>query len=448
MSERPRSITKTRLDNGLTVVMREMHHAPVTSFWVWYRVGGRNEGMGVTGISHWVEHMLFKGTPDYPKGEFDKAVAREGGQFNGLTWIDFTTFFETLPADRIDLALRVESDRMRNTIFDSQETELERTVIISERQGNENEPEFLLSEALQAAAFQAHPYRNSVIGWQADLETMTRDQLFAHYQTYYKPNHAIIAVAGDFQPAEMLARIEELFGAIPAGPSNSYAPTREPAQRGERRVTVEGPGTTTYIEIGYQAPAATDPDYFPMVILDSILGGAKPMTLWGGGTGNRSSRLYRALVETELAVSASCNMSATVDPYLHSFSATVRDGQTALAVEEAIFAEIERMQQEPVSEDELAKAIKQTRAQFAYSSETVTDQAFWLGFSEIVADAEWFEMFLDNIAAVTVEDVQRVAKTYLSRARRNVGWYIPDGEHATDDADEAIFEDADGPEAD
>jgi zinc protease len=160
---------------------------PVTSFWVWYRVGSRNEGPGTSGISHWVEHMLFKGTPDYPKGEFDKAVAREGGHFNGLTWVDFTTFFETLPAERIDLALRVESDRMLNAIFDPQETELERTVIITERQGNENEPEFLLSESLQAASFQAHPYRHSVIGWQADLETMTRDQLYG--PPTYKPNH-------------------------------------------------------------------------------------------------------------------------------------------------------------------------------------------------------------------------------------------------------------------
>jgi zinc protease len=371
--------------------------------------------------------MLFKGTPDYPKGEFDKAVAREGGHFNGLTWVDFTTFFETLPAERIDLALRVESDRMLNAIFDPQETELERTVIITERQGNENEPEFLLSESLQAASFQAHPYRHSVIGWQADLETMTREQLYGHYLTYYKPNHAIVAVAGDFQSAQMLDRIGELFGTIPAGPANSYIPTKEPPQRGERRVSVEGPGATAYVEIGFHSPRATDPDYFPMVILDAILGGAKPMTLWGGGAGNRSSRLYRALVETELAASVSCNLSATLDPYLHSFSATVRDGQTSAAVEQAILTEIERIQTEPVSEAELAKAIKQTRAQFAYSSETVTDQAFWLGFSEIVADVGWFEGFLDSVAAVTREDVQRIARTYLARTRRNIGWYIPNG---------------------
>jgi zinc protease len=423
--ERESEIKKVVLDNGLSVVLREMHHAPVTSFWVWYRVGSRNEGTGITGISHWVEHMLFKGTPDYPKGEFDKAVAREGGHFNGMTWIDFTTFFETLPSDRIDLALRVEADRMQNATISPEETEIERTVIISERQGDENDPEFLLTEALQAAAFQAHSYRHPVIGWQSDLEAMTRDQLYGYYRAFYAPNHAVVAVAGDFKTAEMLERIETLFGAIPPGPERPAVTTGEPPQRGERRVTVEGPGTTSYVEIAFQAPRATDPDYYPVMVLDSILGGAKPMTLWGGGAGNRSSRLYKALVESELAASVSCNMSATVDPYLLSFSATVRDGQTHAGVEEALLSEIERVMQQPVEPSELAKAIKQTRAQFAYSSETVTDQAFWLGYSEVVADVHWFEGFLDRLSAVTVDDVQRVAREYLPRTRRNVGWYAP-----------------------
>lgn len=418
-------ITKVILDNGLTVLLREMHHAPAASFWIWYRVGSRNEGAGLSGISHWVEHMLFKGTPEFPRGEFDRAVSREGGHFNGMTWIDFTTFFETLPSDRIDLALRVEADRMQNAIFDPDETELERTVIISERQGSENEPEFLLAEALQAAAFQAHPYGHPVIGWQSDLETMTREQLYSYYRTFYSPSHAVVAAAGDFKAGDLLSRITDLFGGIPNGPSREQVGTSEPIQRGERRVTVEGPGATSYVEIAFRAPGATHDDYFPLMILDSILGGAKPMTLSGSGAGNRSSRLYKALVETELAASVSCSMSATVDPYLFSFSATVRNGQTHGQVEGAILGELERVVLEPVDAAELAKAIKQTRAQFAYSSETVTNQAFWLGYSEIVADVGWFESYLERIAAVTVEDVQRVAQEYLSHRQRNVGWYVP-----------------------
>jgi zinc protease len=420
-------IRKTVFPNGLTVLLREMHHAPVASFWVWYRVGSRNERSGITGISHWVEHMLFKGTPTYPQGEFDKAIAREGGMFNGMTWIDFTTYFETLPADRIDLALRVEADRMSNAVFDPAETELERTVIISERQGNENNPNFLLGEALAASAFQAHSYHHPVIGWQCDLESMTRDQLYEHYRTYYTPSNAIVALAGDFDGELMLARIEELFGAIPRGPALPPFTTKEPPQRGERRVVVEGPGTTEYIEIGYRAPSTTHIDYFPLVILDTVLGGAKGMSLWGGGTANRSSRLYKALVETELTSDADCAISSTIDPYLFSFSATVRQGRTVQEVEAALLAEIQKVIDEPITDAELQKAIKQTKAQFAYSSESVTDQGYWLGFSELTADVGWFETFMERLSAVTVEDVQRVARTYFQPTQRNVGWYVPKG---------------------
>jgi zinc protease len=436
--EQKTAIRKTILDNGLTVLMREMHHAPVASFWIWYRVGSRNEHAGITGISHWVEHMLFKGTPTYPQGEFDKAVAREGGMFNGMTWIDFTTYFETLPSDRVDLALRVESDRMANAIFDPAETDLERTVIISERQGNENDPNFLLSETLQATAFQAHSYHHSVIGWQCDLETMTREQLYAHYRTFYAPNNAIVAVAGDFESDAMLARIDELFGRIPHGPTLPPFTAQEPPQRGERRVTVEGPGTTSYLEVGYRAPRATDPDFYPMVVLDTILGGAKGMSMMGSRTSNRSSRLYKALVETELAADADCTMTSTIDPYLFSFSTTVRHGRTLQEVEAALFAEIKRVLDEPVTQRELDKAIKQTRAQFAYSSESVTDQGYWLGFSEILAELGWFESFLDRLSAVTVADVQRVAQAYLQPKLRTVGWYTPTGDvgQETDDGGE------------
>ena len=432
--------SRTVLDNGLTVLLREMRHAPVASFWVWYRVGSRNERSGSTGISHWVEHMLFKGTPSYPQGEFDKAVSREGGMFNGMTWLDFTTYFETLPADRIDLALRAEADRMVNAVFDPDETERERTVIISEREGSENNPGFLLSEALQAAAFQAHSYHHSVIGWQCDLETMTRDQLYAHYRTYYVPNNAIVAAAGDFEAPAMLARIQELFGGIPRGPEPPLVTAQEPPQRGERRVVVEGPGATAYLEIAFRVPPATHPDAHALILVETILSGAKGMSLWGGGGGNRSSRLYKALVETELAANVDCSVSSTINPYLFSFSATVQQGRTLAEVEAALLAEIQRVVDEPVSEAELHKAIKQTRAQFAYSSESVTDQGYWLGFSEIVADVSWFHGFLDRLAEVTVADVQRVAQTYFKPALRNVGWYVPTGDAEMAGAEETLPE--------
>jgi zinc protease len=210
---------------------------------------------------------------------------------------------------------------------------------------------------------------------------------------------------------------------------------------------VEGPGKTQYLEIAYRAPEATHSDYYPLVVLDTILGGAKGMSLWGGGTSNRSSRLYKALVETELASDADCAISSTINPYLFSFSATVRQGRSLPEVEAAMLEQIQKVIDEPVSDAELAKAIKQTKAQFAYSSESVTDQGYWLGFSELVADISWFEAFLGRIEAVTVEDVQRVARTYFKPSLRNVGWYMPTGAAPVGEEDgvgEAALEDEAG----
>jgi zinc protease len=417
---------KTQLSNGLTVLIREAHAAPVASFWVWYRVGSRNEYTGITGISHWVEHMLFKGTEAFPKGQAEKAIAREGGVFNGMTAYDFTTYFATLPSDRIGLALRVETDRMVNSLFDPDEVAVERTVIISERQGAENDPEFLLSEELMAAAFRVHPYGIDTVGHMCDLETMTRDQLHAHYRTYYAPRNALAVAVGDFDGDEMLELVEQHFGAIPNGPDVPPVNAVEPPQRGERRVIREGEGNVAYLQMVYRAPTVHEPDFFAMTVLDAILTGASGMTFFGRGLSNKSSRLYNALVTTELATGISGSLVPTVDPFVYSLSAVVRAGHTPAEVEEALNAEIVRVVAESVTQKELTKAIKQAKAQFAYSSESVTEQALWLGFSEIFADYHWFENYIANLSAVTGEDVQRVAQTYLRRSNRTVGSYVPE----------------------
>ena len=421
------SIEIHTLENGLTVLLKESRHAPVTTFWVWYRVGSRNELPGITGIAHWAEHMLFKGSEAFPKGEIDVQIARNGGVMNGLTWLDFTTFFETLPAGRIDLGLRIESDRMINALFDPEEVGLERTVIISERQGAENQPTFLLGEEVVGTAFRVHPYHHDTIGDMCDLETITHAQLWQHYQTYYGPDNAIAVAVGDFQAARMLASIEELFGPIPARSNPQPVNRPEPPQRGERRLILEGPGTTAYLQAAYHAPAAGDSDFFPSVILATILTGSNGMNVFAPAPPNRSSRLYRALVETELAAGVSGSLWPMLDPYLYNIVATVRSGRSLEEVETALDVEMERTLQEPISEDELSRAIKQASAQFAYSSESVTNQGFWLGYSAIVADIGWFDSFLDKLKAVTVEDVQRVANAYLPRRNRPLGHYLPQG---------------------
>jgi len=419
------SLMKTQLSNGLTVSIKEVHTAPVASFWVWYRAGSRNEHTGTTGISHWVEHMLFKGTPTFPKGVAEKAIAREGGVFNGMTWYDFTTYFATLPADRIELALRIEADRMANALFELNEVATERTVIISERQGAENNPEFLLNEELMAAAFRVHPYGTDTIGHMCDLEAMTRDQLYTHYRTYYTPSNALIVAVGDLNTDEMLRLIKRHFGAISDGPDIPPMNAVEPPQRGERRVVVEGEGNVAYFQMAFRAPAVYEPDFFAMTALDAALTGASGLTFLGGGLTNKSSRLYRALVATELATGISGSLVPTVDPFIYNLSAVVRAGHTLAEVEEALETELARVVDQPVTQEELTKAIKQAKAQFAYSSESVTGQALWLGFSEIFADQAWFENYIANLSAVTVEDVRRVARTYLKPSNRTVGWYVP-----------------------
>lgn len=416
---------KTQLPNQLTVLVKEAHAAPVASFWVWYRVGSRNEHLGITGSSHWVEHMLFKGTQAFPKGVAEKAIAREGGTFNGMTWYDFTTYFATLPAGRIKLALRIEADRMVNSLFDPDETAAERTVIISERQGAENNPEFLLNEELMAAAFRVHPYGTDTVGHMCDLETMTRDQLYAHYRTYYAPNNAVAVAVGNFDADAMLRLIEQHFGVIPDGPDVPPVTAVEPPQRGERRVTVEGEGNVAYLQMVFRVPTVHEPDFFALTALDAALTGASGMTFFGGGLTNKSSRLYKALVTTELAAGISGSLLPTVAPFVYSLSAVVRAGRTPAEVEEALHAELARVTAEPVTPEELAKAIKQAKAQFAYSSESVTAQALWMGFSEVFADYSWFENYIANLSAVTVEDVQRVAQKYLKQSNRTVGWYVP-----------------------
>jgi zinc protease len=423
-----RSFERRALPNGLTIITKEMHAAPVVSFWVWYRVGARNEHVGITGVSHWVEHMMFKGTPTMGKGQMDLMVAENGGTFNAFTSNDWTAYFETLPADRLDLGIRIESDRMVNSLFDPDEVSAERTVIISEREGTENEPDRLLGEEVSAAAFKVHPYGHSIIGWKSDLRAITRDDLYNHYKTYYSPNNATVVVVGDFDTADVLAKVEAAFGGYEPSPDIPMVRAIEPEQKGERRVRVHHPGATAQIEMIYHTPSASHPDVYPLMVADALLSGAKPMGFGGGGMG-RSARLYRALVATEIAVSAGSYFSLSKDPYLFALSANAHPSQdhegSLRAIEDALLAEIGKLQDGDIPIEELQKAVRQSRAQFIYSSDSVSSQAYMLGFLESINTADVYDSALDNLAAVTPEDVQRVARTYLIDKNRTTGWFIP-----------------------
>jgi zinc protease len=314
---------------------------------------------------------------------------------------------------------------MASALFDPQDVESERTVVISERQGAENDPLFLLSEEVLSAAYRVHPYGHETIGHLCDLENMTRDDLFSFYRAHYRPGNAVAVAVGDFEPQAMLGLIDKHFGGIP--PSDGVQRPRpvEPAQRGERRVKLDYDGNTAYISTVFHAPPAGHPDFYPMVVLDSALTGASGMTIFGGGSTNKSSRLYRALVDTELAAQVSGNLTPTVDPFVYSLTATVRTGHSPAEVEERMWVELEKVVEDTITEEELTRAIKQAKAQFAYSSESVTGQAFWLGWSEIFADHSWFEEYLGRLSSVTLTDVQQAAEKYISRSNSTTGWSTP-----------------------
>ncbi|HET7034832.1 MAG TPA: pitrilysin family protein [Thermomicrobiaceae bacterium] len=417
---------KTVLDNGLTVLIRESHRVPVATFWVWYRVGARNEVPGITGISHWVEHMLFKGTPRWNVGEIFRTVNKHGGQLNGFTWLDYTAYFETLPSSAIMLGPDIESDRMSNAVFDPAAVNSERTVILSERAGNENHPTFYLREEVNGAAFRAHPYGQGVIGFRSDLEQMTRDDLYGYYQRYYHPGNATVVVVGDVDPDNILSEVTSRFGGIAPGPIAPGVRTVEPVQQGQRRVTVRRPAPAPTLLAAWHAPAAMSPDAVPMIVLDTVLSGGKSVGFGGGGSG-RSSRLYRALVAAGLASAAGSSFSLTIDPYLFSASATLVPAARPQAVEEIVFREVARLREEPVPAGELARAIKQLRAQFAYMGESVSSQAYWIGSLATVAPERDPDEIISQIEAVTPEEIMRVARQYLVERESTVGWLEPLG---------------------
>ena len=413
------NLTHHTLDNGLTVLLKEVHSAPVISWWLAYRVGSRNEPTGKTGISHWVEHMMFKGTERFPAGMLDREIDRAGGQWNAFTSMDATKYFETLPADKISIAMQAEADRMVNALFEADETESERTVIISERQGAENQPMFWLQEGVRGSAFRVHGYHHEIIGDETDLRTMTRADLYEHYRAHYCPANAAVVAVGAFDSDDMLAEIERLYGSIPASDAPDLFVRQEPEQNGERRIIVERPGKTAFLEVCHRAPAATHEDWIKLKVLDAILSGSS------GASDNKTSRLYQALVKTEIAAGVGAWLTPTIDPYLYSILVTLREGRAPEEAEAILLAEIERLQADGISEAELNRARKQTKAAFAYSTESVTEQAYWLAQSFILGDVTWFDNYSERLMNVTAEDVLDAAQTYLVSQQRVVGVLQP-----------------------
>jgi zinc protease len=416
------------LDNGLKVLIQEEHTAPLASVWCWYKVGSKDEGPGVTGVSHWVEHMNFKGTTNIPRDRVKGIIEQFGGTWNGYTWIDQTTYLETATRDALERMLFIESERMANCLYHPEDCESERTVIISELQGGENDPDQLLDQELTATAFKAHPYRHPTIGWLSDLKTMTRDDLYGYYRRYYVPNNATLVIVGDVDAREALKRVDHYFGRIESRTVTRPAHTAEPDQLGERRVTISKPGTTAYLKIGYHAPAVGDAAFFVMVALDAVLTGAKGLNLWASfrtPPPQRSARLYRALVDKGLASSVVGAILPTQHPFLYTISLTATEGTPLAALEEVALRELDAVRTAGVTAQELQKVKNQLRARLVFENDSVTNIAHQIGYFETVANWSLYPTLLSRIQDVTLEQINAAAARYLPATNRTIGWFDP-----------------------
>jgi zinc protease len=410
-------VTEAVLDNGLRILVLEDHRSPIATVQTWYRVGSRNEVPGATGLAHFLEHMMFKGTPTYGKGQFARIVEENGGQDNAFTSHDVTAYYVNIAADRVDLVLGLEADRMRNLLLDPKEIDSERQVVGEERRTRtEDDPDGYLSEEFLAAAYKAHPYGWPVIGWMNDVQRINPAELRAFYDRYYQPNNALLVVAGDVDTPRVISRVREAFGRIPRGAAPPPMSSVEPPQLAERRVLVyKADARAPIVYIGFHVPNYASTDAPALELLSTIL------------QGGRASRLYRRLVyEQRLALSVGGDYAyLSHDPNLFWFSGTPLPGQTPEALEQAIMAEIERVKTEAVPEEEIERAKNQIEAAFVWRQDSVHSRASTLARFEMTGSWRNAESFVPLVRRVTAADLQRVARAYFQTDRRTVGVLLP-----------------------
>ncbi|MEK7197124.1 MAG: pitrilysin family protein [Nitrospirota bacterium] len=404
------------LDNGLKVLIIEDHKAPLAIFQIWYRVGSRNEPIGKSGLSHLLEHMMFKGTPKSGSKEFSKIVQKNGGVDNGFTTKDYTMYYQSLASDRIAISIELEADRMKNLIIDPKEVLAERSVVMEERRMRyDDDPQNSLHEEVMAAAYKSHPYHWPVIGWMSDIASIERNDLYNHYMAYYSPDNAVIVVSGDIKADEIIQKIKAAFGKIPADPDRRPVTSREDEQKGERRVSLKREAELPYVIGAYHTPSFPDKDSYALEVLGTVLSGGK------------SSRVYKAIVhEKKLALSAYADYSGlSKDPYLFMFGATAAPGKDIRDVENSLYEEIEKIKKEPPAENEVQKAKNQIEASFIMGQDSIYFQAELAGMFEMIGGWKLKEQYLEGIRKVTPQDVSRVAKKYLVENNRTVGVLIP-----------------------
>jgi len=425
-------VRRTVLDNGLVVLTKELHTSPIVTSMIWYRVGSRNEELGQTGKSHFLEHMLFKGTNRFKKGEIDLLTLKNGGSNNAFTSQDFTAYYFNFASDRWNIALEIEADRMVNCNFDSEEFEAEKKVVIEELKGGLDSPWGLLVQEVNAAAYKVHPYRNPVIGWLNDVERATAEEQQAYYQRNYQPNNAILSIAGDFDSDRVLDEVALRFGGIPAGRQSVQASIQEPEQNGEKRILVRWRSKVPRIAIAYHAPAIAASGSYALQLLGIVLSEGK------------SSRLYQRLVERDQTVTfVSADYGESKDPTLFHIRAEGRGQHSAEEIEASIHDELKRIVADGITDAELERAKHQIQAHFVLSRERTADQAMLFGQIESLCGLSYIDSYIQNISAITSDEVSAVCASVLAADNRTVGYLVPDGTVTDDAADETGDENSD-----
>jgi zinc protease len=409
-------VVAATLDNGLRVLLLEDARSPIVSFQVWYRVGSRNERRGATGIAHFLEHLMFKGTPSHGPRQFARLVEENGGQDNAFTSQDVTSYYVNIAADKLDLVIDLEADRMQNLLLDPKAITSERQVVIEERRTRtEDDPGGFLGEEVSSIAFKAHPYGVPIIGWMDDIKRITPEEIREFYKTYYVPNNAMIVAVGAFRAADALEKIKRRFGRIPRGKVPPPMLAVEPVQNGERRVIVKKQAELPIVYMAWHVPNQKSDDAAALELLSTIL------------SGGRASRLYRDLVyQRQLALEAGGDYEYfSIDPNLFWFWATPMPGQSPEKLEAELSAHMERLKTEPVTDEELARAKNQIEAAFVYQDDSVHQRASQLARFEMIGGFALKESFLAKIRAVTAADLTRVARAWFAPDRKSVGVLLP-----------------------
>jgi zinc protease len=404
------------LTNGLRVLLLEDHSTPTVTLQVWYKVGSRNEQFGITGISHLLEHMMFRGAKKYGPGTFSETVQRNGGNDNAFTTKDYTVYFESIASNKIDILLDLESDRMSDLLLDQRLFLTERDVVMEERRlRTEDDPVSDFLEQVDTAAFDSHPYHFPVIGFVSDLEQINRDDAYKYYRTYYIPNNSVLVAVGDFKAEDLLPKIEKSFGRIKPGESPPKVRSIELPQRGEKRVMLRRTAELPFVSVAYRTPNFSSQDSLSLDVLSAVL------------TQGDSSRLYKSLVrDRQLALFIEGDYSRlSIDPNLITFYAQVMPGKNPKEVENALYEEIDKIKKEPISDYELEKAKNQLESSFVFSQDSLFGRAFLLGQYEILGGWKLVKDYILGIRAVTADDVMNVAIRYLTEDNRVVGILIP-----------------------